>query len=157
MKPLPLFLTVLATITLTLQGATLKLVEVPFAFGPSTFREGDAIIIHQVLATSQAMNPGDRVIVRGRYRLRTEPGANLGVSLTQTQSREKVRGSPEANQRVTRGTGDFEVAIDVPNIGCLHLTFSTLASPRQSFGTIYFGTPAQVERVRSMGLPSFRN
>lgn len=154
MKRPAFLLGLLATLSLTLSGATTTLSEIPFQNGPQKFRSGDSISIHQVLSTSPRMDVGDRVVVRGRYTLNSEPRANVGLSLTQTQSAEPTRISPAANTEVARGTGDFELVIDVQHTGCLHLTFSSLPA-RKSIGTVYFGTPEQLKRIRKMSLSSF--
>jgi hypothetical protein len=117
------------------------------ALGPTEFAEGDALVVDQVLASSPKLEIGDRVLVRGRYTLASQPEAKLGLSLTRTQSRAPVRISPGANMQIARGSGDFELIYEVTEIGCMRVALSNLTDGK-SFGTIYFGTPEQLARVK---------
>lgn len=148
MKNLPLFLITLAIAT-CLRAADPQLVPVSVKVGLQKFDRGDSIVIQEVLATSQQMDVGDTVVVRGQYTLRSQDRANLGLSLTQTQDSEPTRISPAANTKAESGTGDFELTFEITKIGCLHLTFSSLPA-KKSFGTVYFGTPEQLDRVKNM-------
>jgi hypothetical protein len=140
-------------ITLAIAGvvpaAAPQIFTIPFELGLQKFIEGDSIVIRDVQATSPKMDVGDTVVVRGRYTFTSGGSANLGLSLTQTGPAEPTRISPAANQTVQNGTGDFELTFEVRKVGCLHLTFSSLPE-RKSVGTVYFGTPAQLARVRNM-------
>jgi hypothetical protein len=93
------------------------------------------------------MEIGDRVLVRGRYTLSSQPQAKLGLSLTRTQSKVEVPILPGANKLVSRGSGEFELVYDVTQIGCLRAGFSNLKGGK-SFGTVFFGTPEQLARVK---------
>lgn len=120
--------------------------EIAVAFGPAEFSEGDSIIVDQVLGTSPKLEIGDRVVVRGRYRLASQARAKLGLSLTRTESREPVPISPAANKQVAKGAGEFELVYEVKHVGCMHVSLSDTSDGR-SFGTVYFGTPEQLARV----------
>ena len=147
MKTLPRFVFALVFTSVVAWAATMTVV--PVKLGLQRFEDGDSIVIEEVRATSPRMDVGDTVVVRGRYRLISEEKATLAVSLTRTQSREPMRVSPRASTEIKRGWGDFEVSIDVQKIGCLHLTFNRLPD-RKAIGTVYFGTPEQLDRVRNM-------
>ena len=148
MKNLPLFVIVPA-ITTCIAAAASQLSTVPVKLGLQKFADGDSIVIREVLATSPRMDVGDTVVVRGRYVLQSQDGANVGLSLTQTEVSEPTPVSPAANAKIRRGAGDFELRFEVRHVGCLHITFSSLPE-RKSFGTVYFGTPEQLDRVRNM-------
>lgn len=144
------FLLIIATIVVTcIRAAAPQLVAVPVQLGLQKFADGDSIAIQQVLATSPRMDVGDTVVVRGTYALRSRDRANLGLSLTQTETRERTKVSPAANMTAERGIGQFELTYRIQHVGCLHVTFSSLPEKR-SFGTLYFGTPEQLARVRGM-------
>ena len=51
--------------------------KVPFALGPGHFKEGDQIVIKEVLCTSTNFTLGDKVVVRGQYGLKSQEGATL--------------------------------------------------------------------------------
>jgi hypothetical protein len=148
MKNIPLLILALVVST-CLRAATPQLMPVSVELGLQKFVKGDTIVIHEVLATSPQMDVGDTVVVRGHYVLQSQERANLGLSLTQIRNPEPTKISPAANTTATSGHGDFELTFQVNHVGCLHLTFSSLPQ-RKSFGTVYFGTPEQLERVRDM-------
>ena len=138
-------LAVISSIT----AATPQLSAVPIKLGLQKFAAGDSISIREVLATSPRMDVGDTVVVRGRYVLQSQEQANIGLSLTQTETREPTPVSPAANMKVQRGDGNFELTFKVNHVGCLHITFNSLPE-REKVGTVYFGTPEQLARVRNM-------
>jgi hypothetical protein len=140
---------VLLLIAGSLKAAVPQLSPVPFNLGLQKFAGGDSILIREVLATSPRMDVGDTVVVRGRYALQSQESANVGLSLTQTQNPEPTKISPEANIKAERGAGDFELTFQVMHLGCLHVTFSSLPE-KKSFGTVYFGTAEQLDRVRNV-------
>ena len=148
MKKLSLFILTLLVVS-CLKASAPQLSPVPIKLGLQKFADGDSIVVSEVLATSPRMDVGDTVVVRGRYILRSQERANVGLSLTQTQNPEPTKISPAANAKVEQGTGDFELTFQIKHVGCLHITFSSLPE-RKSFGTVYFGTPEQLERVRDM-------
>src|SRR3954469_9759156 len=133
-------------VTACLNGEVPQLSQVSVNLGLQTFADGDSIVVRKVLATSPRMDVGDTVVVRGRYVLQSQESANVGLSLTQTQDFEPTKISPAANTKAERGTGDFELTFQVVHVGCLHVTFSN--PEKKSFGTVYFGTAEQLERVR---------
>lgn len=145
-----IFLLIVAiTVVTCIRAATPQFVVVPVKLGLQKFADGDSIAIQQVLATSPRMDLGDMVMVRGTYVLRSQDRANVGLSLTQTETRERTKVSPAANMTAERGVGQFELTYRIQHVGCLHITFSSLPEKR-SFGTVYFGTPEQLARVRGM-------
>ena len=100
------------------------LASVPFALGRSSFARGDAITIEQVLATSPYWRVGDKVVVRGAYTLASEADAVLALYVTGTGSGGgRSRSSPTQRARVTKGSGEFELACEIPYEGQLHVSF----------------------------------
>jgi hypothetical protein len=142
--------------TSALVQAAAGLVDVPFVTGPQTFRAGDQIVVLQVRAASAKMEVGERVVVVCKYELKSEPRARIALSVTQTSGPTMATStSPAQWADVERGAGELELVIDVHAVGCLHLVCTTLPD-RKSFGTVYFGTREQVERVKNMKLDIFR-
>lgn len=136
-------------VTTGTSAASPPLSPVPVKLGLQKFADGDSISILEVLATSPRMDVGDTVVVRGRCVLQSQARASVGLSLTKTENHKPTKISPDANAIVGRGTGDFELTFQVVDVGCLHVTLSSLPE-KKSFGTIYFGTPEQLDRVRDM-------
>lgn len=153
MKTLPLLLVSLfSTACLSLFAAELS--DASFTVGPKKFRDGDTIDVQQVRATSPQLEGGDTVVVSGKYVLTSEKRAIIGLSLTQTEGDGKEQVVATQWTEVKMGSGEFKLSYDVKHVGALHLTFSSVPA-RKSFGTVYFGTPAQLERIRSMSLSDF--
>lgn len=61
-----------------------EVTNVPFELGKQHFQPGDSIVIEQVLATSPKLTVGDKVVVRGHYRLASAAKAALGLWVTHT-------------------------------------------------------------------------
>jgi hypothetical protein len=120
--------------------------EAPFVLGPKQFKEGDAIVIQQVLATSPNMAIGDRVVVRGRYLLASKEKATLLLVLTQAEGDGRESVSPTQMIKVEKGTGEFELTYEVKRVGALHLTFYGIADGKP-FGGVYFGTKLQMTKT----------
>jgi tRNA A-37 threonylcarbamoyl transferase component Bud32 len=136
-------------------NAAADLAEVPFVLGPQKFADGDAIVIQQVRSTSPKLDIGDKVVVRGRYQLKSRDRAMVGMSLTQIGG----DGYPESVlpaqwTEIRTGSGVFELSYEVKHAGALHLAFSSI-SEGKSFGTVYFGTPPQMARVANMSIVDF--
>ena len=127
--------------------AAQALLPVAVALGPDEFADGDSIVIAAVLSTTPKMEIGDHVLVRGRYTLTSQAQAKLGLSLTRTQSQVSVPILPGANKQVSKGSGNFELVYEVTQVGCLRAGFSNL-NDGKSFGTVFFGTPEQLARVK---------
>jgi hypothetical protein len=142
-------LVVALEVTTFCRAAAPQFSPVSFALGLQKFADGDSIVIREVLASSPSMDVGDTVVVRGEYILQSQDRANLGLSLTQTESHEPTKVVPAGNTLVKNGHGGFELTCEVRQVGCLHITFSSLPE-RKSFGTVYFGTAEQLFRVRDM-------
>ncbi|MES2694765.1 MAG: hypothetical protein V4773_14935 [Verrucomicrobiota bacterium] len=134
-------------LTAVIAFAAQAVAPIPAALGPAEFTDGDSIVIEEILGTSPAMEIGDRVLVRGRYTLASQAEAKLGLSLTRTQVKVPVPILPGSNKRVAKGSGKFELVYDVSQIGCLRAGFSSLEDGK-SFGTVFFGTPEQLARVK---------
>jgi hypothetical protein len=124
---------------------------VPFELGPKQFREGDLIVIEQVLATSPHLAVGDKVTVRGRYVLKSEERARLCLYLTTSDGAGPEPDFPTQKTEVTKGSGSFELAEVLRHPGHLHLSFYQSPGGRR-FGTVYFGTAQQVKEISNWKL-----
>jgi hypothetical protein len=123
---------------------------VPIVLGPRRFREGDAIEITQVHATSPNLEPGDSVTVRGRFRLTSADNADLCLFLTQTDGDAPVAVQSSQTIAVKRGHGDFELKTTIRHRGFLHLTFYDATG--NPFSGVYFGTAPQMKQIADWSL-----
>ncbi len=121
-------------------------VSVPIELGPKAYRNGDAIEITEVTATSPLLEQGDSVTVTGRFYLKSQETANLSLNLTATVGDGRSLAIPEASMTVSKGHGEFTLSTLIRSTGYLHLTFydPTTGKP---FGGTYFGTPQQVKSI----------
>ena len=120
--------------------------SVSVVLGPKAYRDGDVIEITEVTATSQNLEQGDSVTVRGRVRLDSRDSAQLCLFVTQTEGdgrEETDRGQVTA---VDRGIKDFELRTTIKHRGALHVTFYDLQTGKP-FGGVYFGTKQQMARI----------
>ena len=126
----------------TLVGyAAVGLREIQFKITSQQFEAGDSIVVEQVIATSPELKIGDKVMVRGRYSLRSRQQAALGFFLTTEGLSEPTPVSPKQKKEIAAGTGTFELEHVVPADGALHVSF--YPSPNgSSFGGVYFGPVA---------------
>jgi hypothetical protein len=125
---------------------------VAYDLGPEHFGAGDSIEIEQVLASSAFFGPGTRVIVRGRYVLRSEPKATLALLLTHARLG-PPRQDMDSKQAlvVANGAGRFRLECVVPEKGLLRLTFYDRSRRTGGpVGWVYFGTTEQMARISRM-------
>lgn len=113
----------------------------PIAFSPTreSFASGDLIVIREVLAPRAELAPGDRVVVRGDYRLGSRAEAKLGLSLTTLVRSGPTPVLPASRQAVSAGQGTFTLETEIRQAGALHVSFYPAGSG-SSFGGIYFAT-----------------
>lgn len=103
-----------------------------FSLGRSQFEPGDFIVIHEMYASSPLLAPGDRVVLRGEYQLSSADEASLEMHVTGGRSHTL----PSQRAKIRRGTGQFELAGEIPYQGDLHVSFYS-ARGGQSFGGVY--------------------
>ena len=127
--------------------AARALSPVVVAVGPSEFPASDSITIVEVLSNSSSLEPDCRVVVRGRYKLGSRDHARISLSQTRTESRAPVPVLAGSGQEISRGFGEFELVYEVTQIGCMRVALNTL-DRGPSFGTVFFGTPEQLARVK---------
>ena len=137
----------LFSLTVLTVFAAQKLSHVPVAIGPNEVPRGDSITIVEVLSDSSDLEPPSRLVVRGRYTLTSKDRARISLSQTRTESREPVPTLPGSGKEISKGSGEFELVYNVTQIGCMRVALNNL-DRGASFGTIYFGTPEQLDRVR---------
>ena len=78
MKKLPLGLLLLVFLSPLLRAVPAGLSSIPFVTSQAQFTGGDSITIQEVLASSPNLAPGDSVVVRGSYTLRSQAAASSG-------------------------------------------------------------------------------
>ena len=122
--------------------------------GPSTFAAGDSITVDQVTATSALIAPGDTVAVVGHYRLSSRRVAQLGLSATVPREIATSGGAGRSIE-VVAGEGTFSLTMQVKQEGALHVTLYDAVS-HKPFGTAYFGTKEQMQKITGMSMADFR-
>jgi hypothetical protein len=121
--------------------STAGLASVPFTSSKAQFVDGDLVTITEVLASSPNLVPGDRVVARGSYTLKSQPSALLAIQLT-ANAPGGVDGSSAASRKiVSAGSGTFEFLYEIKQPGALHVTFYPAAGGN-SFGGVYFASPS---------------
>ncbi len=114
------------------------LYELPVDISQRDFAPGDDIVVQQVLASTSKPAVGDKIIVRGTYRLQSAPDAKLLLTLSTTQF-VRVPTLPAQTQQVTGGSGEFEVTIQPLVAGTLHLSFYPAGGGGPALGGVLFG------------------
>jgi hypothetical protein len=114
---------------------------VQYDAAPPDTRAGDAISITEVRGTSPGLTVGGMYLVRGTYTLASAPDATLGFFVTATRRGEGcTNDNGRARQKITRGSGSFELATRVAYDGRPHVSFYVAG---QGSGGVYFaGRPA---------------
>jgi hypothetical protein len=114
--------------------------------GPKAFQDGDVIEITDVHSTSPRLEQGDRVTVRGRFRLESHKDAQLSLYLTQTQGDGREETDAAQTAHVCGLHGEFELSTTIKHRGALHVTYYDRQSGKP-FGGVYFGTRAQMKQI----------
>jgi len=127
-----------------------ELSNVSFVLGPTHFQDGDQIVIQDVLATSTNLTAGDKVVVRGRYELKSHQKAKLCLYLTSKSAGDEPD-VPTQSKEITSGSDQFELSEPVRHPGYLHLSFYQTTGGTD-FGCIYFGTETQMNKIRNMNI-----
>jgi hypothetical protein len=127
-----------------------ELSNVPFVLGPTHFEGGDQIIIQDVFATSTNLTAGDKVVVRGRYELKSHRKARLCLYLTSNSAAGESDVATQSKE-ITGGSGQFELSEPVRHPGYLHLSLYRTTGGTD-FGCTYFGTEPQMSRIRNMNI-----
>lgn len=135
--------------------ASLLSVIVPVQIGAKAFRDGDVIQITQVVSTSENLEQGDVVTVRGRYRLDSVDSARLLLLLTQTESDGREETDELQIVGAEKGWHAFEASITVKHRGFLHLTFYDDKTGKP-FGGVYFGTPSQIAKAEDLSIAHYQ-
>jgi hypothetical protein len=117
---------------------------VKFTLGQTQFAAGDEIVIEKVSCTSPNFAAGDRVVVKGRYKLASEAAARLSLFRTATKGSGRGPISPEQTVTVQKGAGTFELAQTIQDEGVLHVSFYP-AKGGKVLGGVYFGTEEQAK------------
>jgi hypothetical protein len=123
---------------------------VPTLLGPMLFHKGDSIEIIDVQATSPKLEPGDSLTVHFRFRLASHDQAQLGLYLTRTENDGSEGLDPSRLIQVKRGEAEMKFRATIKRRGALHLTLYDKSG--YPFSGVYFGTYAQMERIRNWSL-----
>ncbi len=144
---------VLGLATLTAVAGAAGIAAVPFATGPSRFLPGDALVIDEVVASSPRFEPGDRIRVRGHYRLQSHPQARLSLLVTEEAGAGTRAVVPAASRKVAAGADTFDLSCEIRAAGVLHVTLYSSAG--RPFGGQYFGTAEQMKRIAHWSLSDY--
>jgi len=119
--------------------------KVFFVIGPRRFLKDDSIEILEVLSTSPKLEPGDRVIIRGRGHLGSHPGANLYLYTTSLEPADTDDFEQTQRKEVQKGDAYmFELSYTIKHRGFLHVSYYDLETG-QGFGGVYFGSAKQMQ------------
>lgn len=130
------------------------LTAVPFGTYNARFATSDSVTIREVLSTSPAMEAGDRVVVRGDYRLQSRTAAVLMMSLTVNTPGARVPVAASSRKSIDAGTGTFELEYNVQQPGSLHVSLYP-AEGGSSFGGVYFASPGAIaQRTATLNRPA---
>lgn len=124
-------------LTTCVASASAALSSLPFVIGEHQFKSGDDIVIDQVLARSSKLSVGDKVTVRGHYRLASAATASLGLFVTHKSTAGADAVASSQAMRVEGASGAFELSCEIAYVGDLHVSFYT-ASGGNTFGGVYF-------------------
>ncbi|HUJ71372.1 MAG TPA: M56 family metallopeptidase [Verrucomicrobiae bacterium] len=126
------------------QDAVLHIV--PFVQGPHFLRDGDSIVITEVLSSSPDFKVGDTVKVTGRYTLSSKPQARLCLFVTTTGNSGATPIVSQQTKQVLQGSGEFVLSETITDEGHLHLTFYD-PDGGNPFGGLYFGAEQQMQEI----------
>jgi len=118
-----------------------------YAIGPSYFPDGDLIILEDVHSSLGTFEQGDTVIIKGKYKLEGKQEAKLLLTISQTEGDGHSIVQPEQMTIIQGKSGDFTLSININYRGYLHLSLRTASGKDRSFGSLYFGTPEQMQKV----------
>jgi len=124
-------------------AASNEVYSVSLVVGPTHFKDGDSIAVEQVVASSPNLAIGDKVVVRGRYVLKSEESAQLCLYTT-TKEPVPIPIIPSQQAQVKKGSGEFELTERMRYPGLLHVSFYRMTDGKR-FGSIYFGTDEQMK------------
>ena len=129
-------------LTACVASASAELSAVSFVVGKQQFKNGDSIVIDQVLATSPKLEVGAKIIVCGHYQLASADKASLGLFVTHRSPSVADASAPSQLKRVESASGSFELSCEITYAGDLHVSFYP-ASHGEAFGGVYFSSAPQ--------------
>ena len=152
MKPI---ITILLVISLSSVISNAKVItqNIPIQLGTKSFNEGDVVSITEVKSTSDKIEIGDTVTIKGRYRLDSVETANLLLSVTRTKTDKAVETDKSQIMKATKGWHEFEMSVIIKHTGLLHMTFYSDAG--KPFGGVYFGTADQTNDLKKISVAHY--
>jgi hypothetical protein len=126
---------------------------VAFKQGRNTFKNGDAVILDEVLCSSPRFVIGDTVVIRGQYTLASHSNARLSLTTSATQGNGRSVLTEKQQTLLTKGKGQFELNFTIKNHGCSHLQMYDIQSGK-SIGGLNFGTKQQIAEIEALGRKS---
>ena len=133
---------VVLCLTACVASASAELSAVSFVIDKQQFKNGDSIVIDQVLATSSKLDVGAKVTVRGHYQLASADKASLGLFVTHRSPADADASAPSQVKQVETASGSFELSCEITYVGDLHVSFYP-ASHGEAFGGVYFSSAPQ--------------
>ena len=112
---------------------------VHYDLGDTHFLAGDSITIDSITGTGDTVTPGNLYQVKGHYRLRSHPTAELALNITgKDHNVGPSQGMRLQHVDVAQGEGAFTVYMYLWGEGYPHLSFYPTGGG-SSFSALYFG------------------
>ena len=143
------------SLSLAVSSAQVISKEIPIKLGAKSFHEGDVISIIEAKSTSDKMQIGDTVTIKGKYRLDSVDSANLLLLTTRTKTKGAIEIDKSQKLKAIKGWHEFELSAIIKHEGILHLTFYSMSG--KPFGGVYFGTADQSEELNKMSVAHYNS
>ena len=149
----PFSILVFLSLTSALSIANVVSKPVVVKLGAKAFHEGDVVSISEVKSTSDKMEVGDTVTVKGKYRLQSQQAAKLMLSITRTKTAKGVEIDKSQALNAKTGWHEFELSTIIKHQGVMHLTFYDKNG--KAFGGVYFGKPDQIDNAKNISVAHY--
>jgi len=130
---------------------TIATTRIEVAQGVKNFAAGDSITIAEVSSEKGTLAAGDTITVKGTYTLASQQNAHLLFSVTQNVTNKPITVTEQSkgytHKTIKAGTGEYEMTINIPYEGWIHLDFCNYSGTWKPFGQLYFGTKEQMDKI----------
>ena len=98
------------SLSLAISNAQVISKNIPIKIGAKSFDEGDVISITESKSTSDKIQIGDTVTIKGKYRLDSVDSAKLMLLTTRTKTDGAIEVDKSQKLKVTKGWHEFELS-----------------------------------------------